>query len=78
MKLLFMVGLFLGLAGSMLNLLVACVVDWFAAVRGCPSSQDEDESIRTRAIPFGPAIAAATVFIVWRGLPSLTWYAGLF
>lgn len=80
-KLLFMVGLFLGLAGSMLNLLVACVVGLaFAVVRGlsAPSSQDEDESIRTRAIPFGPAIAAATVFTLLAGPTILTWYAGLF
>lgn len=80
-KLLFMVGLFLGLAGSMLNLLVACVVGLaFAVVRGlsAPSSQDGDESIRTRAIPFGPAIAAATVFTLLAGPTILTWYAGLF
>lgn len=80
-KLLFMVGLFLGLAGSMLNLLVACVVGLaFAVVRGlsAPSSQDEGESIRTRAIPFGPAIAAATVFTLLAGPTILTWYAGLF
>lgn len=80
-KLLFMVGLFLGLAGSMLNLLVACVVGLaFAVVRGlsAPSSHDEDESIRTRAIPFGPAIAAATVFTLLAGPTILTWYAGLF
>ena len=80
-KLLFMVGLFLGLAGSMLNLLVACVVGLaFAVVRGlsAPSSQDEDESIRTRAIPFGPAITAATVFTLLAGPTILTWYAGLF
>lgn len=73
-KLLFMVGLFLGLAGSMLNLLVACVVGLaFAVVRGF-----SDESIRTRAIPFGPAIAAATVFTLLTGLTILTWNAGLF
>lgn len=80
-KLLFMVGLFLGLAGSMLNVLVACVMGLvFAFVQGlsAPSSAAEDESIRTRAIPFGPSIAAATVFTLLAGPTVLTWYAGLF
>lgn len=68
-KLLFMVGLFLGLAGSMLNLLMACLMGLaFAFAQGLsvPSSpgegEGEGESVRTRAIPFGPAIAAATAF----------------
>lgn len=80
-KLLFMVGLFLGLAGSLLNLLVACVMGLvFALVQGlsAPSSSAEGESIRTRAIPFGPAIAAATAFTLLAGPTVLTWYAGLF
>lgn len=82
-KLLFMVGLFLGLAGSMLNLLVACVMGLaFAVVRGLSgsssSNEDADESIRTKAIPFGPAIAAATAFTLLAGPTILTWYAGLF
>lgn len=82
-KLLFMVGLFLGLAGSMLNLLVACVMGLaFAVARGLSVSsssiEGEDESIRTRAIPFGPAISAATVFTLLAGPTVLTWYAGLF
>lgn len=80
-KLLFAVGLFLGLAGSMLNLLVACVTGLvFAIVQGLSSSSSstEDESIRTRAIPFAPAIAAATAFTLLAGPTILTWYAGLF
>lgn len=80
-KLLFMVGLFLGLAGSLLNLLVACVMGLvFALVQGlsAPPSSAEGESIRTRAIPFGPAIAAATTFTLLAGPTILTWYAGLF
>lgn len=83
-KLLFMVGLFLGLAGSMLNLLVACVMGLaFAVARGLSASSSSDdgdagESIRTKAIPFGPAIAAATVFTLLAGPTILTWYAGLF
>ena len=84
-KLLFMVGLFLGLAGSMLNLLMACLMGLaFAFAQGfsVPSSpgegEGEGESVRTRAIPFGPAIAAATAFTLLAGPTILTWYAGLF
>ena len=84
-KLLFMVGLFLGLAGSMLNLLMVCLMGVaFAFAQGfsVPSSpgegEGEGESVRTRAIPFGPAIAAATAFTLLAGPTILTWYAGLF
>lgn len=77
-KLLFAVGLFLGLAGSLLNLLVACVLGLaFAVVRGL-SVEGTDESFGTKAIPFGPAIAAATLFTLLAGPAILTWYTGLF
>ena len=87
-KLLFAVGLFLGLAGSLLNLLVACVVGLaLAFVPGLSRSQapsidgmpdEQSESFRTRAIPFGPAIAAATVITLLVGPTVLAWYVGLF
>lgn len=77
-KLLFAVGLFLGLAGSLLNLLVACVLGLaFAVVRGL-SAGGSVESFGTKAIPFGPAIAAATLFTLLAGPTILTWYTGLF
>lgn len=76
-KLLFAVGLFLGLAGSLLNLLVACIAGLvFALIRGLSST--EAKSLRTKAIPFGPAIAAATLFTLLVGSAVLTWYTGLF
>lgn len=94
-KLLFAVGLFLGLAGSLLNLLIACVMGLaFALVPGLshPSAPLEGgtdeaqehgahtppESLRTKAIPFGPAIAAATVITLLAGPTLLSWYVGLF
>lgn len=87
-KLLFAVGLFLGLAGSLLNLLVACVVGLaLAFVPGLSRSQapsddgkpkEGPESFRTRAIPFGPAIAAATAITLLAGPKVLAWYVGLF
>lgn len=87
-KLLLALGLFLGLAGSLLNLLLACVLGLlFALVRsllGLPSAshtQDaagEAESIGAKAIPFGPAIASAALLTLLMGPTILTWYTGLF
>lgn len=85
-KLLFMVGLFLGLAGSLLVILVACVLGLvFAFARGHAASssadgghgEGEDGGFRTRAIPFGPSIAAATVLALVAGPSILGWYVGL-
>ena len=81
-------GLFLGLAGSLLNLLIACIAGLvFALVRGLSASPDAvadgaadsgSESFRTKAIPFGPAISFATVLTLLVGPAALTWYTGLF
>ena len=69
----------------MLNLLMACLMGLavaFAQGLSVPSSpgegEGEGESVRTRAIPFGPAIAAATAFTLLAGPTIHTWYAGLF
>lgn len=115
-KMLFAVGLFLGLAASLLNLLIACILGLILALvrparhipqadgstAPCPpsvaacqadSSQSvqasggaqandaaaagEGEPFRTRAIPFGPAIAAATILTLLVGPTILTWYLSL-
>lgn len=115
-KLLFAVGLFLGLAASLLNLLIACILGLILAlvrparhtpqadgsVAPCPPSvaacqadipqnaqasggaqaydveaAGESEPFRTRAIPFGPAIAAATILTLLVGPTFLTWYLSL-
>lgn len=113
-KLLFAVGLFLGLAASLLNLLIACILGLvLALVRpahlpqadGAPLSPSaavdgqadipqsaqavseaqandaetagESEPFRTRAIPFGPAIAAGTILTLLVGPTFLTWYLSL-
>lgn len=124
-KLLFVVGLFLGAALSLLNLLVACVLGLvFAAFhlrrsgvaapkvagkasaealpnapgRSTPSANSPAPSVNgpasqadtpklppdtpqppvEKAVPFGPAIAAATMFTLLAGPSILTWYVGLF
>lgn len=82
-KLLFAVGLFLGLAGSLLNLLVACVLGLaFALASGLSASPSSEggpaENLKAKAIPFGPSIAAATMVTLLAGPAVLTWYTGLF
>lgn len=84
-KLLFAVGLFLGVAMSLFNLLIACVMGLvFAAIRlrrpqRAPSGEEAGgKSLAAKAIPFGPAIAAATMLTLLIGPTVLTWYVGLF
>lgn len=74
-KLLFAVGLFLGLAASVLNLIVACIVGIafaLATQRGRRDGQDSP------AFPFGPAIALATWFTLLFGPVLLSAYFSLF
>lgn len=81
-KLLFMVGLFLGAAGSLFNLLLSCVLGlvlafvwWLLHLHTQESVSGE--SFKTKAIPFGPAIALATMLTLLVGPTFLTWYTGL-
>ena len=74
-KLVFMVGLFLGLAGSVLNLIVACVVGIVFAYATQKRRQDTNDP---QAFPFGPSIALATCFTLALGPQLITWYLGLF
>lgn len=66
-KLFFVVGLYLGPAGNLLNLLVSCFTGLlFAAVW------------KRNKIPFGPAIGLSTWFCLLFGDAILQWYFGLF
>ena len=90
-SLLFVAGLFLGLPLGLFSLLLACFIGLAIAfvlkLSGEPSDSDvhgesndgsgELESFRTRAIPFGPAIAAATMLTLLIGSPCMEWYVGL-
>ncbi|MEG2476946.1 prepilin peptidase [Gordonibacter sp.] len=80
-KLLFVVGLSLGLLGSLFNLILACVLGLVLAfvwqLFASRSLDDDGESFKTRAIPFGPAIAVATLLTLLVGSQFLTWYMGL-
>lgn len=69
-KLLFVTGLFLGIGGNFLNLLISCVLGvLFAALAG---------KKKDMAIPFGPAIAGGTILTMLAGEPVLAWYFSLF
>ena len=74
-KLLFVVGLFLGLAASVLNLIVACVVGIVFSLATQRSRRDSDDP---RVFPFGPSIALATWFTLVTGPSILGWYLSLF
>lgn len=69
-KLLFVTGLYLGLAANFLNLMVSCVLGVVFAA--CTKSRPDG------VIPFGPAIAVGTVCTMLVGDPILAWYFRLF
>ena len=92
-KLLFAVGLFLGFAVGLLNLVLACVAGLVFGIlynvrkKGEPGAEAAEgspgavEGARPRAgaaFPFGPAIAFATVLSLLVGQAAVGWYLGLF
>lgn len=88
-KLLFMTGLFLGLLGALFALILACVFGllfafvWalFDTDSSNGNIRDEEksrESFKTKAFPFGPSIAVATIMVLLVGQVCLTWYIGFF
>ncbi len=65
-KLIFMVSLYLGLAGGLLCLIVSCVIGLlFVAV------------MKKNRIPFGPSISLAAVLTLLYGSKITDWYLGL-
>ena len=70
-KLFAVCGLYLGLAGTLFALMIACVAGLLiSAVRAKDTEGKE--------FPFGPYIAAAAAFMLLFGEPLVTWYLGLF
>ena len=68
-KLFFVVGLYLGPVGTLIALILSCVLGLiFAAVSRRGSG---------KPFPFGPAIAAATAVMLLWGEPLVNWYLGL-
>ncbi len=66
-KLFFMVGLYQGIFGGLLNLIFSCVIGLVMAGLG-----------RKNRIPFGPAIALASWITMLVGDWIVTWYISLF
>ncbi len=79
-KLLFMVGLYLGLFISLFNLLLSCIVGLLFSIiwKRASSSIKEKGNKASKPFPFGPSIAAATVASLFIGQFCLTWYLDLF
>lgn len=65
-KLLFALGLYTGLAGSVLLLIVSCVIGLIFVV-----------VLKQEKIPFGPSISLGAVLVILCGGPLITWYMGL-
>lgn len=74
-KLVFVVGLYLGVAASVLNLIVACIVGIAFSLATQRTRRDAEDP---RVFPFGPSIALATWFTLILGPHLLAWYFGLF
>lgn len=86
-KLFFVTGLYLGVIQNLLNLFIACILGIiFAAVykrnrtEGTQNTNDSSEKAGrfSRPVPFGPAIAAATLVTMLVGEYISSWYLSLF
>ena len=71
-KLYIVVGLYLGIAGTLFSLLLACVFGLLFALLRKVIRKDHKEQI-----PFGPSIAAAAAVMLLFGDPMIRWYLGL-
>ena len=69
-KLFAVVGLYLGIVGTLFALLAACVLG--LAMNAILKRRDGN-----RAFPFGPAIALAAALMLLYGEPLVAWYQGL-
>jgi len=73
-KLFAVIGLYLGLAGTLFTLLLACIIGLLMhAVRLKGKGQQEHAA----AFPFGPAIAISAAFMLLYGGIFVSWYTNL-
>ena len=73
-KLLFVLGIYLGLGNCLLMLLVACILGIFGAAITMKNSEEEGSI----TIPFGPYLAVGSVVALLFGDSIITWYLSLF
>ena len=71
-KLLAVVGLYLGAFGSLFALIASCVIGLLFAIILRSKKDGEGH------FPFGPAIAAAATLMLFFGEPLVEWYSGFF
>ncbi len=80
-KLLFVMGLYLGWAKCLIMLFVACIAGIVAAAKSMKNEEDGKEAsddVTSFAIPFGPFLAAGAVFAMLVGDKIISLYLGLF
>lgn len=92
-KLFAVIGLYLGLIGTLFTLLLSCIVGLLMNLirrlrnrdEEIDEESDDDEDIDEdegdddgRQFPFGPAIAISAAFMLLYGAPLISWYTGLF
>ena len=65
-KLFFVVGLYLGMLGSLFNLILACLIGLIFVV-----------GMKKNMIPFGPSISIATYVFLLYGNEFINWYMHL-
>lgn len=74
LKLLFVLGMYLGVANCLFMLLVACVLGIF----GTALTMKKQEAEGNLVIPFGPYLAAGSVIAVFFGDIVIGWYLSMF
>lgn len=73
-KLVFMVGLYLGLAASVLNVIVSCFIGIAFALF---TQKERADNENPKAFPFGPSVAVATWLTLLFGSPLIGAYLSL-
>lgn len=73
-KLVFVIGLTLGLMQGLLAIFISCIIGLiFAYLPGARNREGED----AKAFPFGPGLAIATWIVLLIGDVVITWYTSL-
>ncbi len=71
-KLISVAALYLGFAGTLFMLILACIVGLLGAGIFRKMNSDSED----KAFPFGPALAVSTYFMLLFGEPLIQWYLG--
>ncbi|MBP3900537.1 MAG: prepilin peptidase [Blautia sp.] len=69
-KLFFVIGLYLGMIGTLFTMMLACIVGLI--IHALSKGRE-----KSREFPFGPSIAAAAAAMLLFGQPLISWYGSL-